>query len=367
MKVLYFMIFLSLVACSRKENNYYSRSLGHMNDSVSLTENVVCQSIIRFNDSVLTERYQTFDEYTMSGKGRPVHSPFVYVKRHKDSILVLSSNRKDSVRLYVKLNYNIWYSHMEYDMWKKEHYIPSKDKLSKTARTYDRYFYNDTILEVKTCYITGKQYHQIYIKTNCNLYIIRNVEHLNFSVFSDLRRMVNNLILSNDRRVNKYVLIEKNKRYTYEGRNNKDTYSYERKAYGIWGIQPGIEEANLYEGVDIREFSDNLNRYQHDNSDIIYEAADEVPVFPGGTSRFYEFIRNNISDSLKLDKRPYRVILEVVIEKDGRIINAGVKSSIDSIHDNEALYIIKKMPRWVPAKLNGNFVRYKMLIPISYK
>ena len=55
------------------------------------------------------------------------------------------------------------------------------------------------------------------------------------------------------------------------------------------------------------------------------------------------------------------------LEKDGSITNAKVVSSIDSIHDNDALYIIKTMPRWVPAKLNGKTIRCKMLIPISYK
>ena len=66
------------------------------------------------------------------------------------------------------------------------------------------------------------------------------------------------------------------------------------------------------------------------------------------------------------DNKPSRVILEVIIEKDGRITNAKVVKSIDSSHDNDALRIIRKMPKWTPAKQNGNAVRFKMLIPISY-
>ena len=45
---------------------------------------------------------------------------------------------------------------MEYDTWKKENYTPTKDKLSKMARTYDRFFFNDTILEVKTAVMDDK-------------------------------------------------------------------------------------------------------------------------------------------------------------------------------------------------------------------
>jgi len=319
-------------------------------------------------DSASMERYQTFDEYTMSGKGRVTSFPFVYVKRHCDSIFVLSTNKKDSARLYVKIDNNIWYNHMEYDMWKKKNYIPSKDKLSKTARVYDRFFYNDTILEVETNYISGKQYHQLFIKCKNVLYYIRNMEHLNNTRVIDLLKIVNNLISSNDKRVNKYTLIEEKKRYVYKGKNSNENYTYEKKAYGLWGIQPGIEESYLYGGIDIREYSDNLAAYQHDNSDNIYEVADEVPEFPGGSSKFHEFVRNNRNRSLILDdKRTNRVILEVIIEKNGCITNAKVVKSIDLLHDNDALSIIDKMPNWIPAKLNDSTVRYKMLIPISYR
>ena len=108
---------------------------------------------------------------------------------------------------------------MEYDMWKKKNYIPSKDKLSKTARVYDRFFYNDTIMEVETDYISGKQYHQLFIKCKNDLYYIRNMEHLNNTRVVDLQKIVNNLILSNDKRVNKYTLREEKERYVYQGKN----------------------------------------------------------------------------------------------------------------------------------------------------
>ena len=368
MKTVYPILFLFLFACSQKESSPSVESSKQTTDCISQTGNANHKSITLNNDSASMQRYQTFDEYTMCGKGQATYSPFVYVKKHDDSILVYSSNKNDSVRLYVKLDNDVWYSHMEYDMWKKKHYIPSKDKLSKCARTYDRYFYNDTILEVETDYISDKQYHQLFIKYKNYLYYIRNMENLKYSGIAELRKTVNKLILTNDKRVNKYTLREEKDRYVYEGENNSDSYSYERKAYGLWGIQPGIEETYLYDGIDIREYADNLERYQHEYTDNIYEVADEIPEFPGGNSNFYRFVERNREDSLLLDdKKPYRVILEVIIEKDGSITNAKVVNSIDLSHDNDALRIIRKMPKWIPAKLNGNTIRYKMLIPISYK
>jgi TonB family protein len=369
MKIIYSILFLSLFACSWKGNGFSAASLKHTNDYVSQIEDTNQKGLtVIYKDSAQMERYQTFDECTMTGKGLATCSPFVYVKKQNDSIYVFSSNTNDSIRLYIKLYNNVWYSHMEYDMWKKKDYIPTKDKLSKIARTYDRFFFNDTILEIKTGYIAGKQYHELIVKCKNNLYYIRNINVFNYSKITDLRRIVNNLISSTDKCANKYTLREEKERYVYEGENKSDSYSYERKAYGLWGIQPGIEETNLYCGIDIREYSDNLERYQHNNSDKIYEVADEMPQYPDGLSKFNEFVKTNRNDSLLFnDSKPHRVILEIVIEKDGRITNAKVVNSIDYAHDNDALSIISNMPKWIPAKQNGNIIRCKMLIPISYK
>ena len=366
MKIIYSILFFSLIACSHKESN---SSIVLTNDIVSKIENTTQNGLtVLYKDSAQMERYQTFDECTMTGKGLATYSPFVYVKKQNDSIYVFSSNANDSIRLYIKLYNNVWYSHMEYDMWKTKDYIPSKDKLSKIARTYDRFFFNDTILEVKTGYIAGKQYHELFVKCKNNLYLIRSIDDLNYSRIEDLRRIINNLILSNDKRVNKYTLREEKERYVYEGENKSDNYLYERKAYGLWGIQPGIEETDLYCGIDIREYSDNLRRYQQNNSDKIYELADEMPQYHGGINKFNEFVKTNRNESLLFyDGKPHRVVLEIVIEKDGHISNAKVVNSIDYAHDNDALNIIRKSPKWIPAKLNGNTIRCKMLIPISYK
>ena len=93
-----------------------------------------------------------------------------------------------------------------------------------------------------------------------------------------------------------------------------------------------------------------------------------MPQYPGGINKFYEFVKMNRNECLLFnDSKSHRVILEIVIEKDGLISNTKVVNSIDHAHDNDALNIIVKSPKWIPAKLNGNTIRCKMLIPISYK
>ena len=62
-----------------------------------------------------------------------------------------------------------------------------------------------------------------------------------------------------------------------------------------------------------------------------------------------------------------KVVVGFVVDRDGSIINAHVLIGLDSVLDEEALRIIKSMPRWTPGKLNGNPVRVNYKIPITFK
>lgn len=358
-----------LFSCAQKGGN---NSVAHPNTNCSHTSQVkreITEGMSLYRDTAYTKCYQTFDEFTMSGKGQVTRSPFVYVRKWNDSILVYSSNKNDSVRLYIKQNSNIWYSHMEYDMWKKRDYVQTKDRLSRPARTYDRFFYNDTIIEIETTFMRRQQYQRLFIKGRKNLFVVNHVMNLKCcDDVSEFRRIVNRILLSKKEEVLQYSLKATNEKFFYEGRIGGNSYSYDKKAYGLWGIQPGIEEAFLYEGIDIREYSNNLEDFQRINPDHIYDVVDEMPQYPSGFNGLQDFIRENRVTSLLANvTKPYRVVLEAVVEKDGNITNIKIIKSIDLLHDEDAIRIIRKMPKWTPAKQNGKIVRCKILIPISYK
>ena len=316
-------------------------------------------------DTIETRSYQSFDEFSMCGLGTKDAIPYVNVKKMTDSIFVSSSDVRDSVRLYVKIGENLWFNHMEYDMHKKGN-MTEKCEESRIARMYDRYFYNDTITEVRTAYSNGNANVEVFVKLPNKMYIIDR-EDLNSSIYSNinnLRIYVFNILKSPNKGVWEYELKEFSDSYSYEGIGHKYNYSYPKKAYGFWGIQPGVKETFLYEGIDIREYSDNMKSFQKRNPDFVYELVDELPTFPRGYDSFLAFIRKHRNNSLIGNKQ---VVVEVIIEKDGSITNAFIPKSIDLMHDEDALKIISVMPKWKPGVLNGKKVRCKIKIPISYR
>lgn len=62
--------------------------------------------------------YQTFDEFKMEGVGKPIYSPFVYVKTTKDTMIVIPSNDTTHVKVYHRQG-NRWRNYIELELWKK--------------------------------------------------------------------------------------------------------------------------------------------------------------------------------------------------------------------------------------------------------
>lgn len=61
-----------------------------------------------------------------------------------------------------------------------------------------------------------------------------------------------------------------------------------------------------------------------------------------------------------------RVIVEFIVNADGTLTNLQIKRSIHESLDNEALRVVKSMPKWKPGKLHGKQVRVKYVLPISF-
>ena len=61
------------------------------------------------------------------------------------------------------------------------------------------------------------------------------------------------------------------------------------------------------------------------------------------------------------------VIVSFVVERDGRITEAKVVKSVYQSLDEEALRVVSGMPKWAPGKLNGEAIRTKYVIPITFK
>ena len=94
---------------------------------------------------------------------------------------------------------------------------------------------------------------------------------------------------------------------------------------------------------------------------------DVAPVFPGGTEGLYNFLVQRMDYFVVGQSNVVGVVLvEFDIEPDGSVANAELKRSLFPALDEQALRIVKEMPRWQPAIKDGRPVRCRYLIPFYY-
>jgi TonB family protein len=101
----------------------------------------------------------------------------------------------------------------------------------------------------------------------------------------------------------------------------------------------------------------------------VFDEVDEMPQFPGGMAGMMQYLSNNLrypQDAREAGTQG-RVIVSFIIEKDGSISNAKVAKSTYSSLDDEALRVVSAMPKWIPGKQNGEAVRVKYSVPVSFR
>ena len=100
----------------------------------------------------------------------------------------------------------------------------------------------------------------------------------------------------------------------------------------------------------------------------VYDVVDDMPQFPGGPSKLFEFLARNVRYPAEAEKAGAvgRVIVSFVVEKDGSISNAKTVKAIHPALDAEALRVINSMPKWTPGKKNGEATRVKYVVPVTF-
>ena len=60
-------------------------------------------------------------------------------------------------------------------------------------------------------------------------------------------------------------------------------------------------------------------------------------------------------------------VVQLVVEKDGRLSIVEVLNSPDKLLTDEALRVIKKSPKFTPGKQRGVPVRVQFVLPVTFK
>ena len=105
-----------------------------------------------------------------------------------------------------------------------------------------------------------------------------------------------------------------------------------------------------------------------DNSKI-FGAMEEMASFPGGSAACMKFIADNLRYPKECQEGAAsgRVILGFTVNEDGSLSDIKAMRSITPALDEEAIRVVKSMPKWKPAKQNGKAVKTKYTLPVVFR
>lgn len=108
--------------------------------------------------------------------------------------------------------------------------------------------------------------------------------------------------------------------------------------------------------------------WDSEGNQVEYYDMDIMPEFPGGEKALFQFLSKNITYPEKSKRRGVEglVYVNFTIEKDGSISNINVLQGVNDEIDAEAVLVVSMMPKWSPAKYDGEHVSVSYNLPLKF-
>ena len=124
-----------------------------------------------------------------------------------------------------------------------------------------------------------------------------------------------------------------------------------------------VEDIEINADVDQNEVIEEYVPVEVEEEDVqeqeIFQIVEEMPAYPGGDQKLMEYVAKNIKypQIARETGIQGRVFVGFVVEPDGSVSNVKVLRGIGGGCDEEAMRVVKSMPKWKPGKQRGKAVR----------
>ncbi len=101
----------------------------------------------------------------------------------------------------------------------------------------------------------------------------------------------------------------------------------------------------------------------------VYTYVEQQPEYAGGTAALNKFLDEHLyyPDVARENEVTGKVLVRFLVDEEGTVTHVKVVKGIGYGCDEEALRVVKAMPRWHPGKVNGKPVRTMYLLPIVFR
>ena len=133
--------------------------------------------------------------------------------------------------------------------------------------------------------------------------------------------------------------------------------------------QSAMEEVVVV-AYDLKENANpDLASTKTGDAETVFTVVETMPKFPGGTAGLMRYLAKSIKYPViaQKNKEQGRVIIQMIVGKDGDISNIKILRSISPSLDAEAIRVVSSMPKWEPGLQRGKAVAVEYALPITFR
>jgi TonB family protein len=109
-------------------------------------------------------------------------------------------------------------------------------------------------------------------------------------------------------------------------------------------------------------YDDVVSYYDCDQRPTFLNSADIAPFMEKWVYPNLKYPEGAVRDGVQ-----GRVMVDFIIDKDGKVTDVRVVRGIDIELDEEAVRVISASPKWKPGRVNGQKVRTSITVPVEFR
>ena len=170
-------------------------------------------------------------------------------------------------------------------------------------------------------------------------------------------------------KVTELQIVEDEKVKKEDEIKTQDELKETETAFGQKDNEKGTEDRNVTRTLKEEVVVEKPVEKPKEVKEEIFKSVEQMPQFPGGEAALMKYLSSHINYPPMAAENNVqgKVILQFVVEKDGKVGEVKVARSVDKDLDREAIRVVKTLPKFTQGRQNGQAVRVWYTLPVTFK
>ncbi len=173
----------------------------------------------------------------------------------------------------------------------------------------------------------------------------------------------------NSIKVTELQIVEDNEVNREDEILSQDEIEQTNRAFGQTNVDNGQDDRTQFQTAVDEVVVEKKEEKPKEVKEEIHTLVEQMPQFPGGDAALMKYLSSHINYPPMAAENNVqgKVILQFVVEKDGRVGEVKIARSVDKDLDKEAIRVVKSLPKFTPGRQNGYPVRVWYTLPVNFK